>query len=238
MRQMSLPRLATFSVNGSTRYGLVADKGIVDLSARHAGDYPTLREVIAAGALTRLAETVAHQPADFPLDAIAWQPPIPLRLELFRYDNRANPEDVNTDGEWGWRTQFNEVGLVADLGSGAELKAQALQGRTRMGFAMPTQRWIENRFRSAYVLVTRPFGPIGLTARLDVFDTRNRGSIVDHEYDDRGWAAMLAAKHDWKHFTALAEVLHVSSRRDQRLTVGLMPRQRQNQLQAELRIHW
>jgi len=74
---MSFPRLATFSVNGSTRYGLVTDKGIVDLSARHAGDYPTLREVIAAGALTRLAEVAAHQPADFPLDAIAWQPPIP-----------------------------------------------------------------------------------------------------------------------------------------------------------------
>ena len=74
---MSLPRLATFSANGSTRYGLVTDKGIVDLSARHAGDYPTLREVIAAGALTRLAEAAAHHAADFPLDAITWQPPIP-----------------------------------------------------------------------------------------------------------------------------------------------------------------
>src|ERR1044072_9973785 len=74
---MSLPRLATFSVNGSTRYGLVTDQGIVDLSARHAGDYPTLREVIAAGALAKLAEAAAHRAADFPLDAITWQPPIP-----------------------------------------------------------------------------------------------------------------------------------------------------------------
>jgi 2-keto-4-pentenoate hydratase/2-oxohepta-3-ene-1,7-dioic acid hydratase in catechol pathway len=74
---MSLPRLATFSVNGSIRYGLVTDSGIVDLSARHGGDYPTLREVIAAGALTKLTEAAANRPADFPLDAIAWQPPIP-----------------------------------------------------------------------------------------------------------------------------------------------------------------
>jgi 2-keto-4-pentenoate hydratase/2-oxohepta-3-ene-1,7-dioic acid hydratase in catechol pathway len=74
---MSLPRLATFSVNGSTRYGLVTDKGMVDLSARYAGDYPTLREVVAAGALTKLAEAAADRPADLPLDAIAWQPPIP-----------------------------------------------------------------------------------------------------------------------------------------------------------------
>ena len=74
---MLFPRLATFSVNGNTRYGLVTGQGIVDLSARHVGGYPTLREVIAAGALTRLAEAAAHQTVDLPLDAIVWQPPIP-----------------------------------------------------------------------------------------------------------------------------------------------------------------
>src|SRR3954466_6408572 len=74
---MSYPRLTTFSVNGGTRYGLVKDSGIVDLSARHASDYATLREVIAAGALTKLAGEAAHLSPDFPLDAITWQPPIP-----------------------------------------------------------------------------------------------------------------------------------------------------------------
>ena len=53
---MTSPRLATFSVDGSTKYGAVTEDGIVDLSARFGKDYPTLREVIAAGALTRLAE--------------------------------------------------------------------------------------------------------------------------------------------------------------------------------------
>jgi 2-keto-4-pentenoate hydratase/2-oxohepta-3-ene-1,7-dioic acid hydratase in catechol pathway len=74
---MSFPRLATFSVNGSTRYGLVADNGIVDLSARHAKDYATLREVIAGGALTKLADDAARHSPDFALDAIRWRPPIP-----------------------------------------------------------------------------------------------------------------------------------------------------------------
>jgi 2-keto-4-pentenoate hydratase/2-oxohepta-3-ene-1,7-dioic acid hydratase in catechol pathway len=70
-------RLATFSVNGATRYGYVADGGVVDLSARFSNDYPTLREVIAAGALTKLAaQGVPHSP-DFALDAVTWQPPIP-----------------------------------------------------------------------------------------------------------------------------------------------------------------
>jgi 2-keto-4-pentenoate hydratase/2-oxohepta-3-ene-1,7-dioic acid hydratase in catechol pathway len=73
---MPPPRLATYSVNGSTQYGAVTDGGIVDLSARFGKDYPTLREAIAAGALTKLAEAGARHSPDHALDAIIWLPPI------------------------------------------------------------------------------------------------------------------------------------------------------------------
>src|SRR5260370_27205880 len=74
---MTPRRLATYSVNGSTKYGAVVERGIVDLSARFAKDYPTLREAIAAGALTKLAEDAARQSPDHALEAITWLPPIP-----------------------------------------------------------------------------------------------------------------------------------------------------------------
>ena len=74
---MTSPRLATYSIDGSARYGAVVDGGIVDLSARFAGDYPTLREVTAAGALTELAQEAAGRQPDHALDAITWLPPIP-----------------------------------------------------------------------------------------------------------------------------------------------------------------
>ena len=74
---MTSPRLATFSVNGAIKYGAVIDGGVVDLSARHAKDYPTLREVIAAGSLPRLADGAARYQPDHALDAITWLPPIP-----------------------------------------------------------------------------------------------------------------------------------------------------------------
>src|SRR5260221_11079666 len=74
---MTANRLATYSIGGVTRYGAVTDNGIVDLSARFGKDYPTLREAIAAGALTKLAEDAARHSPDHPLDAIVWQPPIP-----------------------------------------------------------------------------------------------------------------------------------------------------------------
>lgn len=178
----------------------------------------------------------AHRPGYYA--KIAWQPPVPVRIELFRYDNRADPEDVNDDLEWGWWTRFNNLGLVADLGGGAEIKAQALQGTTRMGFPEDGRRWIENRFRSAFLLFTRPIGTFGLSARVDAFDTRNRGSEVGDEYDDNGWSTMIAGKRDWRHFTGLVELLHVSSRREDREEARLSPRQRQTQLQAEVRMHW
>jgi 2-keto-4-pentenoate hydratase/2-oxohepta-3-ene-1,7-dioic acid hydratase in catechol pathway len=74
---MTPSRLATFSVDGLTKYGAVVDGGIVDLSARFAKEYPTLREVIAAGALAKLAEEAARHQPDFALDAVTWLPPIP-----------------------------------------------------------------------------------------------------------------------------------------------------------------
>ncbi|HZR73019.1 fumarylacetoacetate hydrolase family protein [Bradyrhizobium sp.] len=70
-------RIATFAVNGATKYGAVTDRGVVDLSARWAKDFPTLREVIAAGALNRLAEDAARHPADHAIEAVTWLPPIP-----------------------------------------------------------------------------------------------------------------------------------------------------------------
>ena len=178
----------------------------------------------------------AHRPGYYA--KLVWQPPVPVRIELFRYDNRVDPEAVNSQLEWGWRTRFDHVGLVADLGTGAELEAQALQGRTRMGFMEGSKRWVDDRFRSAYVLLTRPFGSVHLTVRADAFDTRNRGSAVGDEYNDTGWSAMLAAKREWPHLTGLIELLHVSSRRENRDVLGLDPRQNQTQLQAEVRMHW
>jgi 2-keto-4-pentenoate hydratase/2-oxohepta-3-ene-1,7-dioic acid hydratase in catechol pathway len=74
---MTTPRIATYSVSGKTAYGAVTDKGVIDLSSRFGKDFPTLREVIAAGALTKLAEEAERSSPDTALDAITYLPPIP-----------------------------------------------------------------------------------------------------------------------------------------------------------------
>ncbi|TMJ22346.1 MAG: 2-hydroxyhepta-2,4-diene-1,7-dioate isomerase, partial [Alphaproteobacteria bacterium] len=67
---MILHRLATYSTGGKTGYGAVVDGGIVDLSTRFENEYPTLREAIAAGALTKLAEDAARRSPDHALEAV------------------------------------------------------------------------------------------------------------------------------------------------------------------------
>jgi 2-keto-4-pentenoate hydratase/2-oxohepta-3-ene-1,7-dioic acid hydratase in catechol pathway len=77
MSEMSHPRFLSFNYQGKSSYGLVQGDGVVSLSARHAKIWPTLREVIEAGALVRLAEESNGLTSDFALADIRFEIPIP-----------------------------------------------------------------------------------------------------------------------------------------------------------------
>jgi 2-keto-4-pentenoate hydratase/2-oxohepta-3-ene-1,7-dioic acid hydratase in catechol pathway len=71
-------RFTSFTRNGKPGYGIVTEGGVIDLSARHASLCPTLREVIAAGALERLEDEAQRFTPDFPTAEIAFEIPVPL----------------------------------------------------------------------------------------------------------------------------------------------------------------
>ncbi|MEA2731136.1 MAG: hypothetical protein QOF70_5611 [Acetobacteraceae bacterium] len=71
------PRLAGFFHQGERSYGLVREDGVVDLGARFASRWPTLREVITDQALLQLADKAAGLPADLDVSAIAYDIPVP-----------------------------------------------------------------------------------------------------------------------------------------------------------------
>jgi 2-keto-4-pentenoate hydratase/2-oxohepta-3-ene-1,7-dioic acid hydratase in catechol pathway len=73
---MSHPHFLSFSTTQGAGYGLATEHGIVDLSSRHGSRWPTLREVIAAGALQRRADE-AGRVADLSFDDIRYEIPIP-----------------------------------------------------------------------------------------------------------------------------------------------------------------
>lgn len=76
------PRFAAFSHQGTLKYGLAKGESIIDLSKRHGERWPSLREVIAAGALARLAEEASSLPPDYALSDITFEIPIPAPEKL------------------------------------------------------------------------------------------------------------------------------------------------------------
>ncbi len=69
-------RFASFTRHGKDGYGLITEKGVIDLSARFGSDYPTLQAVVEKGALKALAAKAAGLAADFPESEITYQIPI------------------------------------------------------------------------------------------------------------------------------------------------------------------
>ncbi len=69
-------RLASFKTGNGPTYGIVGERGIVDLGARLGTRYPDLRALIAAGALDE-ARRLAGAAPDVPLERVAWLPVIP-----------------------------------------------------------------------------------------------------------------------------------------------------------------
>lgn len=70
-------KLASFTIDGRAAYGAITDDGVVDLSTRFGARWPTLKQVIEAGALGELVSAAAEMKPDYPVSAITYEIPIP-----------------------------------------------------------------------------------------------------------------------------------------------------------------
>ena len=69
-------KLATVRTSRGPTYGIVTDKGFVDLGARLGSRYPDLKALIAARAIADAQKLAAEKP-DVPLAELTWLPVIP-----------------------------------------------------------------------------------------------------------------------------------------------------------------
>jgi hypothetical protein len=172
---------------------------------------------------------------------LAWQAAAPVSVEAFYYDNRGDPGAFTDRFQWGWRTRFFNLGARVEIGPNTQLLAQALTGSTRMGEDEDADEdgeyWVRTRFRAAYVRLTQGIGPVALSGRFDLFDTRQRGAYVHADDSEDGWALTgAAAWHLAGQAQLIFEWLHTESTRDARLRLGLPPHQDQDVIQAAMRI--
>jgi 2-keto-4-pentenoate hydratase/2-oxohepta-3-ene-1,7-dioic acid hydratase in catechol pathway len=70
-------KLATYSLDGRTSYGVVEGNGVIDLGRRIGAKHPDLRALITAQALDEAKRAAAGAKADASLDAITFLPVIP-----------------------------------------------------------------------------------------------------------------------------------------------------------------
>jgi len=70
-------RFVSYRRNGQDDYGVASGDGVVCLSNQFKAKFPTLKEVIAAGALNRLADAAAGKSADHALGEIEFGIPVP-----------------------------------------------------------------------------------------------------------------------------------------------------------------
>jgi hypothetical protein len=161
----------------------------------------------------------------------------PVTLQAFYYSNRGRPEAVTESGQWGWDTRFLNLGGRVDLGEHTRLLAQAMLGHTEMGIEENGRYWVDTRFRSAFVRLGHDVGAVTFNGRLDLFDTRERGSQMEAAESEEGWA--LTGAVDWRlssQAELIVEALHIDSERGTRARAGLAPEQAQNVVQASLRV--
>ena len=71
-----MTKLATYSAEGHTFYGAVTDSGMIALSPAFP-QWPSLRDVIEAGALYDLALAAQDKPVTHPKGSFTYLPPIP-----------------------------------------------------------------------------------------------------------------------------------------------------------------
>jgi hypothetical protein len=155
-----------------------------------------------------------------------WRAPSAVAFNVETYDNQGDKVSLNDIFEWSWRTRFTNVGMVWRPTDDTEVLAQAMSGRTEMGYSSPAGIWVDVSYRSAYVLASRRFGDTAVTGRLDAFSNKDNANPFYGDTSEDGWAATAAVRRALSpHIEVLAEALYVDSDRPSRALAGAAPRQ-------------
>jgi hypothetical protein len=165
---------------------------------------------------------------------LSWEPTGIGGFEVMRYDNDADPTNVQGD-QIAWHTRFWDVGFEKQLGK-LTLLAQGMSGATTIE-PSPFFRQTTD-FKAAYALAGYDMDEWWAAARFDVFQTRTTASFPSDLNED-GHAFTLALSwlpKKWLRFTG--ELLSIDDTRAERVLVGEAPHQIETQFQLLARVYF
>jgi hypothetical protein len=164
-------------------------------------------------------EEIDHEPGYYA--GVEWTYRQRVRVELARYDNRADPYAFS-GGQWSWDTAFTHVGFQASLPWQLGVVGQWLDGSTRWvqgapsnGVLTPFSMLVEDEIGSKFLMLTRVIhGSHRVSLRYDTFDVY-RENMTPEFYSDEGKAWTLGYRYE--HSARLGgglELLRIESSRD------------------------
>ncbi|HSD70082.1 MAG TPA: hypothetical protein VLB07_11040 [Woeseiaceae bacterium] len=167
-----------------------------------------------------------------------WSADTRFLVRIMHYDNRADPESYE-DGQFGWRTKFDHVGLQATLPGDFGLIAQWMEGSTVWGWYFNGVRAVDADFYSGFLLLTKSLDRHRLSLRYDLFDVSENDDFPLDENSEYGHAWTLAYQYRATDFATLAiEWLEIETYRDAWEYFGLEDEMTESQLQISLRLRF
>ena len=140
--------------------------------------------------------------------------------------------------QYAWDTRFQALGVTALMPNDIEIISQAMTGLTEMGGNTPAGRPMASvRFNTVYAMVVKTIEQHQVSARADWFEAKDRSLIIEDNNNENGYALMAAYGYQFDQYQRLmAEVLHVNSKRENRVDLGLPVRSKATQLQLSYRV--
>lgn len=156
-------------------------------------------------------------------------------LQYYRYDNNADPT-VITDGQYGWDTVFDHIGLSISLPGSSQLNTQWLTGKTLMG-DQTSNLYVHNEFDAWYLALTKSFGKTFVQVRYDDFSVTDLDGTARDNNTQQGKSWAFGVRYEWSNALAiLAEYVEEDSERAARMYF-LQPTQMQQHL-SQVAIQW
>lgn len=119
-----------------------------------------------------------------------WQWGERMLVKLFRYDNRANPEDTSGQ-DYAWETWFDHVGVQLALPGEFGLMGQWIDGGSKMGPNLGPWHVEDVDFEAWFATLTRAFGEHRLSVRHESFKLKPFNDPAGFTNQDIGNAMSL-----------------------------------------------
>ncbi|MCP5144090.1 MAG: hypothetical protein H6978_04630 [Gammaproteobacteria bacterium] len=169
-----------------------------------------------------------------------WQSERWGRFNAVWYDNRTDPELLDVDGQTSWHTWFGAVGYRGLVADNTTFIAQAMYGATLWGRKNPLtgNRAMDAGFFTAYALLSYELPRGRISARAEVFNTRDRDgvTILGFDTNEHGYAITLAWQYNLREDLRLTlEPQLISHERSARARAGLPREMQEVSVRANLR---